>query len=85
MQKDNLTQTLNTYPIVLFFSAKDNCWIADYPDLRYCSAHGETAEEALAEVKIAGQLWLETHFDEQKPLPKPSLTNLLHNREMAYA
>jgi predicted RNase H-like HicB family nuclease len=34
--------------INLMWSAEDACWIADVPDLRYCSAHGDTPKEALA-------------------------------------
>jgi predicted RNase H-like HicB family nuclease len=34
------------YHINVFWSDEDSCWIADVPDLRYCSAHGDTPEEA---------------------------------------
>ena len=30
------------YHINLFWSAEDECWIADVPDLKPCSAHGDT-------------------------------------------
>lgn len=40
-------------------SAADECWIADIPDLRYCSAHGPTPQKALKEVMVAKELWLE--------------------------
>ena len=33
------------YHINLFWSAEDECWIADVPDLRPCSSHGDTPEE----------------------------------------
>jgi hypothetical protein len=35
------------YHINLFWSDEDDAWIADAPDLTYCSAHGATPEEAL--------------------------------------
>ena len=41
------------YHINLFWSDEDECWIADVPDLTYCSAHGPTPEAALAEVETA--------------------------------
>ena len=28
------------YHINLFWSDDDQCWIADIPDLKFCSAHG---------------------------------------------
>jgi predicted RNase H-like HicB family nuclease len=45
--------------IDLFWSDEDEAWVANVPDLKYCSAHGDTPEEALAEVQIAKGLWLE--------------------------
>ena len=38
------------YHINLFWSAEDECWIADVPDLRPCSAHGDTRAEAIANI-----------------------------------
>ena len=48
------------YAIEIFYSEEDNGYIAVVPELRGCSAFGETEEEALEEVKIAMELWLET-------------------------
>ena len=36
--------------ISIFCSEEDGGYIADIPDLRFCSAFGETPEEALHEV-----------------------------------
>lgn len=47
------------YHINIFYSEEDDCYVADIPDLRYCSAFGDTPEEALHEVLIAQRLWLE--------------------------
>ena len=44
---------MTEYPVVVFWSDEDDAYIADVPDIRYCSAHGETAEEALREVRLA--------------------------------
>ena len=57
------------YRIELFWSDEDEAWIANVPDLKYCSAHGDTAEEALAEVQIAKRLWLEIARERGRPLP----------------
>ena len=43
---------MSDYHINLFWSGEDECWIADIPDLKFCSAHGETPDEALQEVMI---------------------------------
>ena len=57
------------YHINIFWSDEDECFIADIPDLKYCSAHGHTPEEALAEVLIAKQAWLEVRQEDGKPIP----------------
>ncbi len=59
------------YHINLFWSAEDNCWIADVPDLKYCSAHGATAEEAAREIEIAMRLWLDVAAERGEAPPEP--------------
>jgi predicted RNase H-like HicB family nuclease len=61
------------YHINLFWSDEDSCWIADVPDLKYCSAHGDTAEEAAHEIEIAMKLWLEVSAERGETLP-PALS-----------
>lgn len=59
------------YHINLFWSDEDACWIADVPDLKYCSAHGATAEEAAREIGIAMTMWLEVAAERGEPAPEP--------------
>ena len=63
--------TAPKYSINIFWSADDDCWIADVPDLKMCSAHGDSPDEALAEVQIAKQLWLEVAREMGMPIPEP--------------
>ena len=58
------------YHINVFYSDEDKCFIADIPDLKYCSAHGDTPEEALREVLIAQELWLESARAARKRVPE---------------
>jgi predicted RNase H-like HicB family nuclease len=60
------------YHINVFFSPDDECWVADVPDLRFCSAFGDTPEQALREVKRAMDAWLKAARDARKPIPKPT-------------
>jgi predicted RNase H-like HicB family nuclease len=62
---------MNTYHINIFYSEEDGGYIADIPDLKYCSAFGETEEEALREVLKAKQAWLEVAEMEGKRVPEP--------------
>ena len=44
---------MTEYPILLFWDEDDRLWVADVPDVRSCSAHGKTPEDALREVRLA--------------------------------
>ncbi|MDP9363736.1 MAG: type II toxin-antitoxin system HicB family antitoxin [Chloroflexota bacterium] len=67
------------YPIVIFWSEGNEAYIADVPDLRSCSAHGDTPEEALREVRAALDLRLEAARELGVPLPAPSrVGSILH-------
>ena len=57
------------YNINVCWSDEDSCWIADVPDLRPCSAHGATPEEATARVQDAIEGWLAG--DRGFPIPEP--------------
>jgi predicted RNase H-like HicB family nuclease len=62
---------MNTYHINIFYHEEEGSYIADIPDLKYCSAFGETEEEALREVLQAKQKWLEVAQAEGKLIPEP--------------
>jgi predicted RNase H-like HicB family nuclease len=62
---------MRDYHINVFWSQEDNAYIADIPDLKYCSAHGPTPEAALREVMIAKDAWLATAREAGKPIPPP--------------
>lgn len=62
---------MQDYFISIFYSEEDEGYIADVPDLRFCSAFGETPEKALQEVQIAKAAWLEAARKSGKPIPQP--------------
>ena len=62
---------MKDYHINIFYSEEDEGYIADIPDLKFCSAFGDTPEEALREVQIAKTAWLEAARAEGKPIPLP--------------
>ncbi|MCL7410964.1 MAG: type II toxin-antitoxin system HicB family antitoxin [Methanosarcinaceae archaeon] len=65
------------YAIEIFYSEDDEGYIAVVPELCGCSAFGDTEEEALEEVKIAMELWLETATKAGKYIPQPQGKDLL--------
>jgi predicted RNase H-like HicB family nuclease len=62
---------MKDYHINIFYSEEDEAYIADIPDLKYCSAVGETPQQALHEVILAKTAWLEVAKAENKTIPKP--------------
>ena len=65
------------YAIEIFYSEEDEGYIAVVPELPECSAFGETEEEALKEIKVAIDLWLETAKRDGREIPKPTGKELL--------
>lgn len=59
------------YHINIFYSQEDGGYIADVPDLEFCSAFGNTPTEALAELEKAKAAWLVSAKANGKPIPKP--------------
>ncbi|MEX2099881.1 MAG: type II toxin-antitoxin system HicB family antitoxin [Acidimicrobiia bacterium] len=62
---------MKDYHINIFYSEEDEAYIADIPDLRHCSAFGDSPEEALREVLIAKEGWLHVALEEGIPIPEP--------------
>ena len=62
---------MKDYHINIFYSEEDVGYIADIPDLQACSAFGETPEEALREVQVAKEAWIEAARAEGKSVPSP--------------
>ena len=61
-----------TYPIEVHWSSEDGAWIADVPDLPFCTAHGPTPHDAVAQVEHAVEAWLEAARADGRPIPRPS-------------
>lgn len=66
---------MKDYHINFFYSEEDGGYIADIPDLTYCSAFGETPEEAVKELQLAKQIWLEVAKEQGKPIPNLILSS----------
>jgi predicted RNase H-like HicB family nuclease len=69
---------MTDYHINIFYSAEDEGWIADIPDLELCSAFGSSAIEALSEVERAKAAWLESARDVGRSIPEPRYRPLIY-------
>ena len=61
---------MKDYHINLFYSDDDEGYIDDIPDLKHCSAFGDTPNEALEELIKAKEAWLKVAQESGKPIPE---------------
>ena len=62
---------MTKYEIILYWSADDDAFIAEVPELRGCAADGPTRQDALANAEIVIQEWIETARELGRPIPEP--------------
>ncbi len=62
---------MKDYHINIFYSDEDGGYIADIPDLRGCSAFGDSPQEALRELEIVKKAWLLEAKKQKQKSPKP--------------
>jgi predicted RNase H-like HicB family nuclease len=62
---------MERYEIIMYWSKEDEAFIAEVPELPGCMAHGDTQEEALANIKEAMRLWLDTAREFGDSVPEP--------------
>lgn len=74
---------MKDYHINIFYSEEDEGYIADISDLKYCSAFGDTPLEALQELTLAKQVWLEAAKAEGKPIPEPTYRPIIDQLQTA--
>ncbi|QYX30802.1 type II toxin-antitoxin system HicB family antitoxin [Sphaerospermopsis torques-reginae] len=60
------------YEIIIYWSEEDQAFIAEVPDLPGCTADGETYQEALQNIEIIMQEWIETAQELGRKIPEPT-------------
>ena len=58
------------YEIIIYWSKEDESFIAEVPELMGCMADGKTYKDALENVQIVIDEWLETAKLKNRPIPK---------------
>ena len=59
------------YPVVLYWSAEDQAFTVEVPDLPGCLADGPTQEAALANVVVVIQEWIDFAQELGRAIPAP--------------
>ena len=63
---------MNTkYEIIIFWSAEDNAFVAEVPELPGCMADGDSYQEALSNAEQIIQEWIDTATELGRPIPEP--------------
>ncbi|MEK7864401.1 MAG: type II toxin-antitoxin system HicB family antitoxin [Nitrospirota bacterium] len=61
----------NRYEIIIYWSTEDQAYIAEVPELPGCMADGKTYQEALSNVEVIIQEWIETAKELKRQIPQP--------------
>ncbi len=59
------------YEVIIYWSDEDKAFLAEVPELPGCMADGATYQEALANVEVVIQEWIETAQELGRPIPEP--------------
>ena len=59
------------YEVIIYWSQEDQAFIAEVPELPGCAADGETYQEALQNVEVIMQQWIETAQQLGRIVPQP--------------
>ncbi|HTG14247.1 MAG TPA: type II toxin-antitoxin system HicB family antitoxin [Blastocatellia bacterium] len=59
------------YEVIIYWSEQDEAFIAEAPELAGCAADGANYAEALANVQVIIDEWIETAKELGRPIPEP--------------
>lgn len=62
---------MSKYEVIIYWSEDDQAFIAEVPELPGCAADGPTYREALENVEVIIQEWLETALEMGRQIPAP--------------
>ena len=59
------------YEIIIYWSAEDEAYIAEVPELPGCAADGATYKQALTNAEVVIREWIETARELGRAIPEP--------------
>ncbi len=62
---------MSKYEVIIYWSAEDDAFIAEVPELPGCAADGPTRASALKNVDVIIREWIETAKLLGRPIPEP--------------
>ena len=61
----------NSYEMIIWWSAEDDAYVVDVPELPDCMAHGATRLDAIKHAEDAIRFWIKTAKDDGQKIPQP--------------
>lgn len=62
---------MSKYEIIIYWSEDDQAFVAEVPELAGCMADGANYREALENVEVIIQEWIEAAQELGRPIPQP--------------
>ena len=59
------------YEMIVWWSAEDDAFVVDVPELPGCVAHGATRQAAIKNAENAIKFWIKTAKDDGLDIPEP--------------
>ena len=59
------------YEVIIYWSAEDQAFVAEVPELPGCAADGPNQRAALHNAQVVIQEWIETAKELGRPIPEP--------------
>lgn len=61
----------DSYEMIIWWSAEDDAYVVDVPELPGCMAHGATRQQAIKNAEDAIRFWIKTAQDDGLDVPQP--------------
>ena len=71
MGKYEKLMEMSKYEIIVYWSAADNAYIAEVPELAGCMADGKSYTEAVHNIEVVISEWLDTALELGRSIPQP--------------
>jgi predicted RNase H-like HicB family nuclease len=59
------------YELIVYWSAEDQAFLVEVPELPGCAADGPSYQEAVANAEFVIREWIETARELGRPIPEP--------------
>jgi predicted RNase H-like HicB family nuclease len=61
----------SNFEIIIYWSNEDGAFVAEVPELPGCMADGKTYQEAVTNVEVVVEEWIQTAKELGRPIPEP--------------